>query len=90
MNILQNKPVRLSYTSTMRYSLYNTSGWGGGLDRGLKAFRVKEVNNIVTLIPNCGNQTNKQTDKDEIYVIGKMERGSIVAFDIGGEEGSQA
>ena len=25
--------------------------------------------------------------KDEIYVIGKRERGSIVAFDIGGEEG---
>ena len=72
------------------FAVIRQVGGGGALDRGLKAFRVKKGNNIVTLIPNRRNQTNKQTDKDEIYVIGKMERGSIVAFDIGGEEGSQA
>ena len=39
------------------------------------------MNNIVTSKPW------QSLIKDEIYVIGKRERGSIVAFDIGGEEG---
>ena len=65
--IFQNEPIRLSYTFIkIFFAVIRLVGGGDNaksLDRGLKAFRVKDVNNIVTLIPNRGNQTNKQTDK---------------------------